>query len=206
MRAGRGGGGKKTCWLQTQRSASLLSSSAMLRAPLQGWFCFKICPFQRSSGRSRALREWVSWSFFQEKQAVNQHWRVVRRKQARVSHCFSYGRDFYLVLLWFLVTTRVSLMAQIVKNLPTMRETWVRSLGQEDTLEEGMEPTPVFLPGEFHGHRSLAGYSRWGHKGSDTTEQLSAAQRRYSSIRKWKSRMYSWIWISRKLWKFFWSM
>ena len=32
----------------------------------------------------------------------------------------------------------VSLMAQIVKNLPTRRETWVQSLGQEDPLEEGM--------------------------------------------------------------------
>ena len=35
------------------------------------------------------------------------------------------------------------------------------------------QPTPVFLPGEFHGHRSLAGYSPWGHKESDTTEQLT---------------------------------
>ena len=34
-------------------------------------------------------------------------------------------------------------------------------------------PTPVFLPGEFHGQRSLAGYSQWGHKESDTTEQLT---------------------------------
>ena len=34
-------------------------------------------------------------------------------------------------------------------------------------------PTPVFLPGESHGQRSLAGYSPWGHKESDTTEQLS---------------------------------
>ena len=34
-------------------------------------------------------------------------------------------------------------------------------------------PTPVFLPGEFHGHRSLAGYSSWGHKESDMTEQLT---------------------------------
>ena len=30
--------------------------------------------------------------------------------------------------------------------------------------------TPVFLPGEFHGPRSLAGYSPWGHKESGTTE------------------------------------
>ena len=35
------------------------------------------------------------------------------------------------------------------------------------------QPTPVLLPGEFHGQRSLAGYSLWGHKESDTTEQLS---------------------------------
>ena len=34
-------------------------------------------------------------------------------------------------------------------------------------------PTAVFLPGEFHGQRSLAGYSPWGRKGSDTTEWLS---------------------------------
>ena len=32
--------------------------------------------------------------------------------------------------------------------------------------------TPVFLPGESHGRRSLVGYSPWGHKESDTTERL----------------------------------
>ena len=35
------------------------------------------------------------------------------------------------------------------------------------------QPTPVFLPGESHGQRSLAGYSPWGCKELDTTEQLS---------------------------------
>ena len=39
-------------------------------------------------------------------------------------------------------------MAQTLKNLPAMWETWVRSLGWEDPLEEGMAATPVFLPGE----------------------------------------------------------
>ena len=34
-------------------------------------------------------------------------------------------------------------------------------------------PTPVFLLGEFHGQRSLAGYSPWGHTKSDTTKRLS---------------------------------
>ena len=51
-----------------------------------------------------------------------------------------------------------SLVAQLAKNPPAMQETWVSSLGREDPLEEGMQPTPVFWPGESHGQRSLAGY------------------------------------------------
>ena len=38
------------------------------------------------------------------------------------------------------------------------------------------QPTPVFLPGESHGQRSLQGYSSWGRQEWDTTEQLSTAQ------------------------------
>ena len=37
-------------------------------------------------------------------------------------------------------------------------------------------PTPVFLPGEFHGQKSLVSYSPWGRKESDTTEQLTHTQ------------------------------
>ena len=61
----------------------------------------------------------------------------------------------------------------MVKNLPAMQETQVQSLSWEDPLEKGMATTPVFLPGEFHGQRSLAGYSPWGCKELDTTEQLT---------------------------------
>ena len=60
----------------------------------------------------------------------------------------------------------VSLVAQTVWNLPALQETQVWSLGQEDPLEKGM--ATHFRPGEFHGQR----YSSWGHKESDTTEQL----------------------------------
>ena len=63
-------------------------------------------------------------------------------------------------------------MAQTVKRLPAMQETWVRSLGWEDPLEKEMEPTPVLLPGKFYGWRSLVGYSPWGRKESDMTERL----------------------------------
>ena len=70
-----------------------------------------------------------------------------------------------------------SLVAQLVKNLPTMQETWVWSLGWED-LEKGKAiRTPVFWPGEFH---EL--YSSWGFKESDTTEQLSLKTSRQLSV------------------------
>ena len=60
--------------------------------------------------------------------------------------------------------SRTSLVAQMVKRLPAMQETWIRSLGWEAPLEKKWQPTPVFLPGEFHGWRSLVGYSLWGLK------------------------------------------
>ena len=46
-------------------------------------------------------------------------------------------------------------------------ELWVRKI----SWNRKWQPTPVFLPGKFHGHRSLAGYSLWGLKESFTTEQ-----------------------------------
>ena len=62
---------------------------------------------------------------------------------------------------------------QTVKTLPIMQENWVQSLGWEDPWRRKELLTRVFLPGEFHGQRSLAGYSPWGYKELDTTEQLS---------------------------------
>ena len=52
-------------------------------------------------------------------------------------------------------------MAQIVKNLPVMQETWIQSLGQKDTLEKGMATHSSILPwkipwtGEPGGLRSM---------------------------------------------------
>ena len=44
----------------------------------------------------------------------------------------------------------LALVAQIVKNLPTMQEIWVQSRGHEDPLEKGRLHTPVFSPGKSH--------------------------------------------------------
>ena len=52
-------------------------------------------------------------------------------------------------------------MAQTVKNLPAMQETWVQSLGQGDPLEKGMATHSSILAWRIHGQRSLVGYSPW---------------------------------------------
>ena len=50
-----------------------------------------------------------------------------------------------------------------------MFDSWVWKM----PWRRAMQPTPVFLPGEPHGERSLVGYSPWGRKEWDTTEQLN---------------------------------
>ena len=60
----------------------------------------------------------------------------------------------------------------MVKHLPTVWETQVRSLVRKILWRRKWKPTPILLPGKSHGWRSLVGYSPWGHKESDTTERL----------------------------------
>ena len=50
------------------------------------------------------------------------------------------------------------------------QEKRVRSLDQEDPLEQEMEPTPVLLPGNSHGQSRLMGYTTRSGKESDMTE------------------------------------
>ena len=65
---------------------------------------------------------------------------------------------------------RASLVAQTIKNLPSMQETWIQFLSREDPLEKGMATHSSILAGELHGQRSVAGYSPRDHKESDNTE------------------------------------
>ena len=55
-----------------------------------------------------------------------------------------------------------SLMDQTVKNLPAMQKTAVRSLNLDDPWRKEWLSTPVFLPGDVHGQRSLGGYQSMG--------------------------------------------
>ena len=98
---------------------------------------------------------WISW--------VSQMGIVYIQSGKEFSSCppFSWG-----------VLTLAFLVIQKVKNLPAKQETWLRSLGWKGPLKKGIS-TPVFLPREFHGQRSLMGHSPEGHKESDTTEWLT---------------------------------
>ena len=64
-----------------------------------------------------------------------------------------------------------SLMAQTVKNLPAMQETWVQSLGQEDPLEKEMATHSRILAWRIPWTEEPGGLRPWDHKESDTTEQ-----------------------------------
>ena len=60
----------------------------------------------------------------------------------------------------------------MVKRLPVIQETWVRSLGQKIPWRRKWQPTPAFLPGKSRGQSSLIGYSKWGRKELDATRRL----------------------------------
>ena len=62
---------------------------------------------------------------------------------------------------------------QTVKNPPATQENWVWSLGREDPLKKGMAAHSGILAWRVPMDRGVVGYSPWGHKESDTTEQLT---------------------------------
>ena len=77
------------------------------------------------------------------------------------------GKPLPLYLFW------ASLVAQLSKNLPAMRESWVPSLWSGGSPGGGLgNPLQHSCLENPHGQRSLAGYNPWGHKESDKTEQL----------------------------------
>ena len=84
------------------------------------------------------------------------------------------GFLFFFFNYWPLVydRNRASLVAQLVKNLPSVQETRVRSLGSI-AWRRKWQPTPVSLSGKSHGQWSLVGCSPWGRKESATTERLT---------------------------------
>ena len=76
--------------------------------------------------------------------------------------------SFVSCTLTFLTCT--FLVAQMVKCLSTMQQTWFDLWVGKIRWRRKWQSTPVLLPGKSHGQRSLLGYSPWGRKESDITE------------------------------------
>ena len=79
-------------------------------------------------------------------------------RESNICCVFATCQTLYLLMILFSVHSilfRVSLVAWLVKNLPVMRDTWVRSLGGEDPWRRKWQPTLVFLRGKSNGQRSL---------------------------------------------------
>ena len=111
---------------------------------------------------------WVSLSSVKLTHKINHHKRWGHtRGRCELHHAFT-----LMLSDEFRAIYCISLVALIVKDPPAMQKTGVWSLGLEDPLEKETATHSVFLPGEFHGQRSLAVYSPWGWKKPDTTEQL----------------------------------
>ena len=92
-----------------------------------------------------------------------------------------------------------SLVAQMVKNLPAMRQTWVWSFGLGRSPGGGhSNPFQNSCLENSHGQRSLGGYSPWCRKESDTTERLSTALhiQKEMEILNLRIQIPKWIWGS----------
>ena len=94
-------------------------------------------------------KEW-NWIIFREEDVIQEEGSQKEKNQYHILR--------HICEIWD------SLVGQMVKNLPTMQKPrfnpWVRKI----TYRKEWQPTPVFLPGEFHGQRSLVGCSPWGYK------------------------------------------
>ena len=82
------------------------------------------------------------------------------------SFIFIFLRNLHVVFYSAYAILRVSLVAQVVKNLYAMQETQVQSLGQEGPMKKGMAIHSSILAWESQGQRSLVNYSPWGRKES----------------------------------------
>ena len=99
----------------------------------------------QSMGSQRVRHDWateLNWSL------LNSEYLSLFFKNSRSGPNSKHILKYFIHFLNF---TQASLIAQLVKNLPAMYETWVRSLGWEDPLEKGKATYfKVFCPGEFH--------------------------------------------------------
>ena len=89
---------------------------------------------------------------------VNMTWKA--EKNSYTMYSFSH-QNIFKMLYYYITLLLIYLFVMVpcnVKNLPAMQEAGVQSLSPQDALEKEMQTTPVLLPGELQGQRSLVGY------------------------------------------------
>ena len=82
----------------------------------------------------------------------------------------------------FSVILRTSMVTQTVKTSPAMQDTQVQSLGWEDPLENGIVPHSSILVWRIPWIVEPGGYSPWGSKVLDTTEQLTISLSKLGTV------------------------
>ena len=125
----------------------------------------------RLQGVAREVKPLASLPFLpslqQSKFMVSSHLRGCRRTGWAQSNCSSAS------LQWVFVSSIVmaaSLVTDGKESACNVGDPGLIPGSGRPAWRREWQPTTVFLPGEFHGQRSLEGYSTWGHKESDTTE------------------------------------
>ena len=94
------------------------------------------------------------------------NFRAQRQNQISVAQILWPLYSFYLLILVYSAKTKHNLFFGIMQNRRPGFDPWVGKM----PWRREWQPTPVFLPGESHGQRSLVGHSPQGCKESDTTE------------------------------------
>ena len=116
------------------------------------------------------------------------------------------GSPTWTPSLFFKLFNKVWIVPQMVKNLPAMWETQVRSLGREDPWRRKWQTILVLLPGESGGQRSLVGYSprgpkSWTHTYTSLQHQLTGNSEHrgflisISNLKKFPLQMHSFAWV-----------
>ena len=157
---------KGAVWNLEQR----INSSFLIFAQSQSWYITLIEHTLMTGLAILILR------FFQESSSLSS-------KESEV--CKGYSTDWISAHVLQIETgSRVPLVCSFFNSAPTFSQTFKSkvpigrnqkqylSTACNNSWRRKWQPTPILLPGKFHGLRSLVGYSPWGHKESDTTERL----------------------------------
>ena len=126
--------------------------------------------WQRGSGSDHPITSYRCWRRTSVRQRLTSEWGVLWGVSLQGAHCcggLKCGNKQ--------VIPRASLAAHMVKNLPSMQETQVWPLGQQDSLEKGMATHSSIFAWRIPRTEEPGGLQSWGHKELDMTERQTQA-------------------------------